>query len=65
MPFVGIVIILAGCQFVLSAVRRRKPASRDLWRKTDLSQPLAVRQCIAYSILGLALIALGLNYVIR
>ncbi len=65
MRLLGIALILGGGQFVINAFRRRKITSRDLWGKADDNKPLTVRESIAYSLLGLGLIALGLNYVIR
>ncbi len=65
MVLLGMLFIFGGGQIVLSAFRRRKLAGPDVWGKTDHNQPLSILGCVAYAIFGLAIAALGLNYVIR
>jgi hypothetical protein len=66
MIFLGeLLVILGGCQFVLSGLKRRRLVGLGARGKTDSGEPLSTRECAGYIIVGLAMVALGLNYVIR
>ena len=65
MVLVGIIFIVGGGQMVLHVFRRRKLSGPDVWGKTDHTEPLSIMGCVIYTVFGLVLIALGLNYVIR
>lgn len=65
MLHLGLIFILGGGQMVWLAFRRRKLPGPDVWGKTDHNEPLSIMRCVIYTVFGLAITALGLNYVIR